>query len=69
MVVLPGLDPADGRHLVRLARAAPEAAARAALRGAVVDQHAVAELVLGAADDEVEGVLAESELLPERQPM
>src|SRR4029453_12888262 len=53
----PWLDPPDGRELPGLARVAPEAAPAAALARAVPQQHAVADLVLGAPDREVQQVL------------
>ena len=54
------LESADRRELERLPRVGPVAAAAAAFGGAVVEQEAVPELVLRAADGEVDRVLADA---------
>src|SRR4029450_8169611 len=63
-----GFEAADRRELERLAYAAPVTAARAALRGAIPQQHAVSELVASAADREVEHVLAVADALSRAPP-
>ena len=58
-----GLEAPNRRELKGLSRVAPIAAAAAAFRGTVVEQKAVSQAVLRAANGEVEGVLAKPQRL------
>jgi hypothetical protein len=61
--VMPGLEPGNRRELKRLPRVGPIAAAAAAFGRAVVQQEAMAQGVLRAADGQIDGVLADAQRL------